>query len=131
ALPLTPNGKVDRKRLPAPFASRIEKVRLEPRTVAEALMASIWRDTLRVEHVGVHDNFFDLGGHSLLSLQVIARVEKETGVQLSPRVLLLNTLEQAAALLPDERPLAASKTVANQPPMSDGLLGRLAKRFLR
>ena len=50
-----------------------------------------------VPRVGVHDNFFDLGGHSLLSLRVIARIEKRTGCRLGPRDLIFQTLEQLAA----------------------------------
>jgi len=47
--------------------------------------------------VGLHDNFFDLGGHSLLSMQVLARIERELGPRLSPRVMIMGTLEQVAS----------------------------------
>ena len=72
ALPLTSNGKVDRRRLPAPDTARpeLERTFVAPRTEAEQTIAAIWRKVLHLDHVGVHDNFFDLGGHSLFILQV-------------------------------------------------------------
>jgi acyl carrier protein len=72
ALPLTPNGKVDRRALPAPDESRpeLEQVYTAPRSEAEWAIAEVWKEALQVEEVGIHDNFFDLGGHSLLLIQV-------------------------------------------------------------
>jgi hypothetical protein len=99
-LPLTPNGKIDRKALPAPFAPRPDDSHVEPGTPQEILVAGIWMDALGVSRVSALDNFFAVGGHSLLSLKVIAAIEERTGVRLSPRVLLLNTLAQVAAHLP-------------------------------
>jgi hypothetical protein len=79
AFPLTPNGKVDRRALPAPDSqgagSRVGFV--PPGTEAEKLIASIWADVLGVEKVGLHDSFFDLGGHSLLIVRVHSRLEKQ------------------------------------------------------
>lgn len=99
-LPLTPNGKVDRKALPAPAGSTAdERLMVAPRTEAERLLAEVFQEALKVGGVSVHDNFFDLGGHSLLCFQVIAKVQEKTGVRLNPRLMLLNTLEQTAALL--------------------------------
>jgi len=70
AFPLTPNGKVDRKALPAPQAERqIERVLVAPRSELEQRIATVWREVLHLEHVGVKDNFFDLGGHSLLIVE--------------------------------------------------------------
>jgi hypothetical protein len=75
ALPRTPNGKTDRGALPAPEAARREAARLvPPRTPAEAAIAGLWREVLGVEEVGVEDNFFEIGGHSLLLARVHARV---------------------------------------------------------
>ena len=90
--------------------------RAEARSDAERLVAEIWQHALQVKQVGAHDNFFDLGGHSLLSLQVTAEIERRTGVRLSPRVLLLNSLEQVAALLPAATaPVAATPVAAAAP----------------
>ena len=77
ALPLTPHGKVDRRALAslsaAPLATGAEYV--APRTEAEKAIAEVWRDVLKVERVGAHDNFFDLGGHSLLLVQLQRRLQ--------------------------------------------------------
>jgi len=76
ALPLTPNGKVNRKALPAPEGQRpeLETAYVAPRSGLEQTVAGIWRELLRVGQVGLHDNFFDLGGHSLLVVQMQARL---------------------------------------------------------
>ncbi|HEY9799811.1 MAG TPA: amino acid adenylation domain-containing protein, partial [Leptolyngbyaceae cyanobacterium] len=73
--PLTANGKVDRKALPAPdkINAEIEQFYVAPRNSLEAQMAEIWSQVLRVEKVGIHHNFFTLGGHSLLVTQLISR----------------------------------------------------------
>src|SRR5262249_13794149 len=79
-LPLTANGKVDRKALPAPEGRQEEVPYLAPRTLMEEMVARIWAEALRVERVGVHDNFFDLGGHSLMATSMISRVRSEIGI---------------------------------------------------
>jgi amino acid adenylation domain-containing protein/non-ribosomal peptide synthase protein (TIGR01720 family) len=81
-LPLTPNGKLDRRALPAPSYEAAEFV--APRTAVEATLARIWAEVLRVERVGVEENFFALGGDSILSIQVVSRARR-AGVELSPR----------------------------------------------
>ncbi|HEX6901809.1 MAG TPA: non-ribosomal peptide synthase/polyketide synthase, partial [Thermoanaerobaculia bacterium] len=74
ALPITPNGKVDRKALPEPEAERPAEDLSETRTPAEELLAGIWCEVLGLEEVGNHQDFFDLGGHSLIATQVVSRV---------------------------------------------------------
>lgn len=76
-IPLTPNGKLDRGALPPPesVASSAREVAL-PRTAAEQRILEIWRELLRVEQVGIHENFFDLGGHSILLIQLHARIQE-------------------------------------------------------
>ncbi|MFG1871602.1 non-ribosomal peptide synthetase/MFS transporter [Micromonospora arborensis] len=77
ALPLTPNGKLDRKALPAPVVTRAASVALvEPRDDTERLLAGIWSEVLGVATIGIDDDFFDLGGHSMLATQVVARIRK-------------------------------------------------------
>ena len=87
-LPLTPNGKVDRRALPAPDHSRPDgdKVFAAPRNQVEETLTKIWANVLGIDRVGVHDNFFDLGGDSILSIQIIARAN-QLGLGLTPRQL--------------------------------------------
>ncbi|MFE1408604.1 amino acid adenylation domain-containing protein, partial [Streptomyces sp. NPDC058770] len=85
-LPLTVNGKVDRKALPAPEYETAEE-HVAPRTDVERALAAIWEDVLGVEQVGVHDDFFALGGDSISSLKVVSRLRGVLGTGLSPRAL--------------------------------------------
>ncbi|MBH8567023.1 amino acid adenylation domain-containing protein [Nostoc sp. CENA67] len=84
-LPLTPNGKVDRRALPAPQTLRPEiAANYEmPQTETEILIATIWQETLQLEKVGIHDNFFDLGGHSLLMVQIHHKLQKMFAQEIS------------------------------------------------
>jgi hypothetical protein len=85
ALPLTDNGKLDRKALPAPRRDAFATLAYEaPRGEVEEALAQIWAEVLEVERVGRHDHFFDLGGHSLLVLRVIARVRTRLGLEVAP-----------------------------------------------
>ncbi|GAA2715028.1 amino acid adenylation domain-containing protein [Micromonospora olivasterospora] len=77
ALPLSPNGKLDRRALPAPVVTREASVALvEPRDDTERLLAGIWSEVLGVDTLGIDDDFFDLGGHSMLATQVVAKIRK-------------------------------------------------------
>ena len=69
-------------------------------TTGSVLVAELWARSLRVPRVSAHDNFFDLGGHSLLCLEVIAELERRSGVRLNPRDMLFGTLEAVASRLP-------------------------------
>jgi acyl carrier protein len=84
SLPLTPNGKVDRKSLPQPGELRPELTAayVAPRTELETIIASVWGELLRIERVGLHDNFFDLGGHSLLVVRAQAKLRETLGLDL-------------------------------------------------
>ncbi|MFL6127650.1 MAG: amino acid adenylation domain-containing protein, partial [Mycobacteriales bacterium] len=78
-LPLSPAGKLDRAALPAPdLAPAADRETVEPATEAERAVADIWRDVLRLDRVGVDEDFFALGGHSLLATQVVARMRRLT-----------------------------------------------------
>nr|WP_246357067.1 non-ribosomal peptide synthetase/type I polyketide synthase [Pyxidicoccus fallax] len=85
ALPLSPNGKVDRQKLPAPASAAPSAVQapVAPRNELERTLQAIWKEVLRVEAVGLTDNFFDVGGHSLLLSQVSALLHKATGREVS------------------------------------------------
>ncbi|WP_172844422.1 non-ribosomal peptide synthetase [Tumebacillus algifaecis] len=85
ALPLTANGKVDKKALPAPTAGRPE-LRADyvaPRVETEVLIARIWGQMLGIAEIGIYDDFYELGGDSLLATQILSRVRAALGVELS------------------------------------------------
>jgi amino acid adenylation domain-containing protein len=98
AFPLTPNRKVDRSALPAPRAASGDVALAEAETDMERLLATVWRDALGVAQVGVHDNFFDLGGHSLLVVTVIERMRERCGIAVPPREYMMQNLRQIAGL---------------------------------
>jgi amino acid adenylation domain-containing protein len=86
-LPLTPNGKVDRKALPAPSYENAQAAHefVGPRNETERALAAIWTEVLKVERIGINDDFFDLGGHSLLAIRALSRIRNVFEVDLSPR----------------------------------------------
>ena len=102
ALPLTDTGKVDLRALPAP--GRLRPLPLPPAapaTPAEEALAAIWREVLDLDEIGVHDDFLELGGNSLLATQVLARVQQLFGTHLPPSALLgAGTIAEMAGLLP-------------------------------
>jgi amino acid adenylation domain-containing protein len=81
ALPLTPNGKIDRQALPDPGPGPIDPTAeyAAPRTPLEQTLAAVWADVMELERVGIHDDFFDLGGHSLQSVQLVSRISAALG----------------------------------------------------
>jgi amino acid adenylation domain-containing protein len=104
-LPLTPNGKVDRKALPLPVTEDrlgAKPAFVPPNNPIEELLASIWASVLRIDRVGIHDNFFQLGGHSLLATQVISRIVATLGIELPLRAVFeFPTVAALAARLID------------------------------
>ncbi|WP_394842175.1 amino acid adenylation domain-containing protein [Pendulispora brunnea] len=107
-LPLSPNGKVDRRALPAPDAvAAAKRPYAPPQTEAERILAEIWAVLLVQERVGIHDDFFELGGDSIITLQVIARAAQR-GLRLTPKQMFDHpTIAEAAALAV---PLAVAST---------------------
>lgn len=88
-IPLTPNGKVDRKSLPAPDITQITKAEkfVAPRNEHEIKLCLIWQDVLKIEPIGIQDNFFKLGGHSLLAIQAVSRIRHQFGIDIPLRAL--------------------------------------------
>src|SRR5262249_24508825 len=80
-LPLTSAGKLDHTKLPVPAAEHLAGTRVyeAPRDALEGTICSLWSELLGLERVGINDNFFEIGGHSLLALRAFARLEIETG----------------------------------------------------
>ncbi|HEX8350320.1 MAG TPA: non-ribosomal peptide synthetase, partial [Hymenobacter sp.] len=107
ALPMTLNGKVDRKALveqPKAEIQQAEESYLGARTDMEKLVTSVWGDCLGIEKISIDDNFFELGGHSLIAVQVMARLEQETGTRLPLATLFEHsTIEKLASLLETDK----------------------------
>ena len=103
ALPLNPNGKVDRDALPEPPEDDGELGFVAPRDDTERALAEIWQELLGVESIGVHDDFFERGGHSLLGIQLLSRVQKALGQEIPIAALFRTpTIAGLAAVLRGE-----------------------------
>jgi amino acid adenylation domain-containing protein len=136
SLPLLPNGKVDRRGLPEPRADRSElaSAYVGPRTRAEADLARVWEQVLGLERVGVADDFFELGGDSLLALRAAAQAGATLGVPVESSALLTHRTiaalagrlaaeaAEAAPAVPDAEPAPAA--VASFPVAATGPLAR-------
>jgi acyl-coenzyme A synthetase/AMP-(fatty) acid ligase/aryl carrier-like protein len=90
AIPLTVNGKIDRGALPAPDDARPDETDeyVAPTTAVEAMLCRIWADVLGLQRIGIHDDFFDFGGHSLRAMHVIAEIRRISGIDVELRHLL-------------------------------------------
>ncbi|WP_432076171.1 amino acid adenylation domain-containing protein [Streptomyces wuyuanensis] len=117
-LPLTPNGKLDRRALPAPDWTAMTGD-AHPATETQARLAELFCDILKLDKVGIHDNFFALGGHSMASMRLLGRIRAEFGVELSIRDVfdaltvagIAGKLEGAAAARPALRPAGTDTPV--------------------
>ncbi|MDX9678827.1 non-ribosomal peptide synthase/polyketide synthase [Pseudomonas zeae] len=109
-LPLTPNGKLDRKALPAADLSQSQHEYVAPSTPLEQQLAEVWQDILKIERVGVTDNYFALGGDSIISIQLVSRARQQ-GIRFTPKDLFQQqTVQKLAAVVAlesstDEAPL--------------------------
>lgn len=125
ALPLNPNGKINRRALPAPDPTQQKPQRIvAPRDLLEEQLKDIWQEVLGIEPIGIRDNFFDLGGHSLLVLRLVAQIEKISGKNIPLATLLeAPTVEQLANLLRQKewsapwRSLVAIQPEGSLPPL--------------
>lgn len=109
ALPLNDNGKVDRNALPTPQWTDPRAERVAPRDPLEQLLAGIWQEVLHVEGIGVHDDFFRLGGHSLLGAQALSRIGAALETEVPIRILFEAPTIEAMA-----RALRSTEEVAGQ-----------------
>jgi aspartate racemase len=99
-----PNGKIDRKSLPAPDGHRngLEQGYVAPRSPTEEVLAGIWADILKLGQVGIHDNFFDLGGHSLAATRLVSGIAREYKRDVPVTLVFQKpTIEEMAAVLSD------------------------------
>ena len=111
AIPLTANGKVDRKALPVPEERKIESECVATRNGNEETLATIWKQVLGIKKVGIHDNFFEIGGDSILSIQIVSRA-KQAGLQLTPKQMFEHqTIAELAQVVNEERGVQAEQGV--------------------
>lgn len=96
-LPTTAQGAIDKSKLPDPFSADDEFI--APSTETEKMLAEIWKNILGVDQISITDNFFDLGGHSLLGVRLLAAIRKATTIRLEDVVVVTYTLEQISAEL--------------------------------
>lgn len=99
---LTPNGKIDRGALPEPDIANMERATryVAPRSEVEEQLVHIWQNVLQAERIGVYDNFFESGGHSLKAMQIASRIHKIFGVKLNLAAFFADpTIASLAALL--------------------------------
>jgi len=124
ALPLTPNGKIDRRALPSPSHHSNSDTIVLPRNPVELKLSQIWSTILKLDLVGVKDNFFDLGGHSLLAPYLMAQLKEQFGKDIPLTTLFQNpTIEQLAIAVQkdadtrSDSPLVAIQPMGERPPL--------------
>ena len=112
ALPLTSNGKVNRRALPAPDFLSPTQTYVAPQTALEQTLATIWSQVLHREQIGIHDNFFTLGGDSILSIQIVSRA-RQAGLSLTPKLIFqhqtISALAQALAITHETSTIVAEQ----------------------
>ncbi|MEH1848659.1 MAG: amino acid adenylation domain-containing protein [Nostoc sp.] len=130
ALPLTPNGKIDRKALPAPDWTQLilQSNFVAPSTPIEEILAQIWAEVLGLNKVGIHNNFFELGGDSIITIQVITKAN-QAGIKLEPRQLFqYQTIAELAKVASVNQAILAEKDLiakeAHLTPIQHWLLAR-------
>ncbi|HEY3706463.1 MAG TPA: amino acid adenylation domain-containing protein [Terracidiphilus sp.] len=112
SLPLTHNGKIDRKALASVVAETTAvQDAAQPRTHTEQSLASIWKDLLKVQEVGINDDFFDLGGHSLLAIKAASRIRDQFGVEFQAQTLFETSTIAALAGILDKTEDSGAQTL--------------------
>jgi amino acid adenylation domain-containing protein len=125
SLPLNSNGKIDRKALPEHReVNEARKILLEPATETEKMLAVIWKDCIGISECSIDDNFFALGGHSLMAVQILSKIEKKIGKKMQLAVLFKHPdIRSLAAFIENEKKeivyksLVAIKPSGSKPPL--------------
>ncbi|MCC5869622.1 MAG: amino acid adenylation domain-containing protein [Gammaproteobacteria bacterium] len=121
AIPLLPNGKVDRAALPSATAERVDQAQRRtsdraPRSTLEASLLRLWRQLLGIKHIGVNDNFFDLGGHSLLLVRLARAIQQQLGHDCTlPMLFRHSTIASLAHALAQAADAERDALIALQP----------------
>ncbi len=113
-IPLTANGKVDKKALPNPESLTASGIRItkSPETEKQKLVASIWMEALRLKELSIDDNFFEIGGHSLIAVKVMKKIEEKTGSRLPITALFeAPTIEKLSAILEQDEKVISWKSL--------------------
>ncbi|HKG81043.1 MAG TPA: amino acid adenylation domain-containing protein, partial [Pyrinomonadaceae bacterium] len=130
-LPLTPSGKIDRRALArnVDWKQALQRVYVAPRTELEESLARTWAEVLKLEKVGIHDNFFEIGGHSLLAAQLISRLRTAQQVELPLRTLFEDAtiagLAKAIELLKSDHPVKTASAIPRRSRTIDQQLSEL------
>lgn len=114
-IPLTQNGKVDRRALPAPevIQTDVAKASMAPQTALQSQLLDLWQQTLGVTSIGITDNFFEMGGHSLLAVRLVTQIEKTLGQRLPVAAVFQSpTIEQQAILLQQPDAIVSGSAIA-------------------
>lgn len=115
-LPVNANGKLDRKLLDKAIFARPQRDHVAPRTETEKALAQIWQQVIGVQQVGVNDNFFEIGGHSLVAIRVANAIVERFGLDLQTRLLFeYDTIEALAACIDNLQWVRAGSTVDGSP----------------
>ncbi|MEI4623585.1 non-ribosomal peptide synthase/polyketide synthase [Bacillus pfraonensis] len=124
-LPLTINGKVDRKSLPIPDYQGTQEGYVAPRNEREHMLSIIWERVLGSKRIGIHDNFFEIGGDSILSIQIVSRA-KQAGLQLTPKQIFEHqTIAELAQVVKEEQGVQAEQGIIT----GDTILTPIQQRF--
>lgn len=121
-MPFNANGKPDKKKLPPPdlAATRLRTEHVAPRNELEGILAGIWAKTLHLDQVGVHDNFFEIGGHSLLGIEMLAHVERQLGKKLPVKTMYQSpTVAKLAETINSDKPQKPWKNLSAIQPKGD------------
>ena len=114
-IPLTANGKVDRKALPEPDFTKFQSAYIAPRNAVEQQIADIWCELLGHERIGIEDNFFDVGGHSLLAARLVAQINHGFGIELTlVDVFNYPNLAQLSQMVASQQPLTQQPVVTGE-----------------
>ncbi|HEX8088364.1 MAG TPA: phosphopantetheine-binding protein, partial [Blastocatellia bacterium] len=129
-MPLTPNGKINRKALPVPDQTQLRSQTpfASPRSPLEELLAGVWADVLGVERVGVHDDFFEMGGQSILATQLISKIQQILPIELPLRTIfeaptvaqLAVAIEQSQQSLDDAEMTLMAEVLSELQELTDG-----------
>lgn len=111
SIPLTANGKVDREALPIPEEKKIKSTCVAPQNSNEEKLATIWKQVLGIKKVGIHDNFFEIGGDSILSIQIISQAS-QLGLKLTPKQMFeCPTIAELAQVVTENQGVQAEQGV--------------------